>query len=254
MTATNIGGPASQNITVIIGPPVPPDLGAADMSYAFTVGVPFVVQLAASGSQPMTFALTGAPPELTLNPDNTLSGTITLPGSYTFTLTVTNVAGSSQQTVTIVVMVNSSAPSLTISKLQGSVKFNATGHDACALTGSIPNLPAGFNPSGVVVAVNVGDAQAPFNLNAKGQAKAGSTSFMLKLSKKFQGGPVTFTAKLANGSFATAWAAYGIDPNASTKGVMLTMPVSLSLGGTLYAASVDCTYSGKAGVGGKFKK
>jgi len=32
------------------------------------------------------------------------------------------------------------------------------------------------------------------------------------------------------------------------------MPVTLSLGGTLYTATVPATYSGKAGIGGKFKK
>ena len=142
---------------------------------------------------------------------------------------------------------------MTVNKLQGSVKFNAPGHDVCALTGSIPDVPPSFNPSGVVVALNVGGAQVLFTLKAKGQAKSGSSSFMLKLSKKFRGGPVTFTAKLANGSWATAWSAAGISPNTSAKGATISMPVSLSLGGTLYATTVPAAYSGKAGVGGTFK-
>jgi PKD repeat protein len=194
-------------------------------------------------------------------------------GTYTATVTVKDVNGLTA-TGTITVTIVTTGPGatggdgggpqiLTVNKLEGSVKFNVTGRDACTLTGSIPNVAPGFNPSGVVVLLNVGGAQAVFTLNAKGKVKSSNGSLMLKLkpstlnkpAKKieFQGGPVRFTAKLTHGSWADDWAADGVVQTGAAKGAVLTMPVSLSLGGTLYSTPVSITYSGKAGSGGKFK-
>jgi PKD repeat protein len=151
-----------------------------------------------------------------------------------------------------------------VTKASGSVKFNATNKDGCAIAGIIPGVAAGFDPTGVVLTLDIGGARVTFLLDGKGRGKSALGSIALKLkpsvrdavTKKttFLGGDVAFSAKLTSGSWAKAWQNEGVDPASDKANVPMSMLVTVDLGGTVYGATAEVTYSSKAGTGGKFKK
>ena len=168
----------------------------------------------------------------------------------TLSLTVLEVTGSGLPPGTV---------QMTVSKVQGSAKFSGGGHDSVSFSGSIPNVPKGFTTLGKTLSVNYGGALATFTLDAKGKAHAANGTVTLKFKsikdKKtklsiFQGGTIGFQIKLTNGTWVTTW---GMDPNATTTGTK-AMTATIQLDGTLYGAVTNVKYSGKAKVGGKFKK
>jgi len=68
---------------------------------SIVAGRPFTFAVTASGTAPITYAVTAGslPPGLTLNgATGVISGTPTTPGAYTFTVTATNAAGSASVT------------------------------------------------------------------------------------------------------------------------------------------------------------
>jgi uncharacterized protein (TIGR03790 family) len=136
---------------------------------------------------------------------------------------------------------------LTVSKLQGSAKFTVSGHDSCAVLGTIPGLTA-FNPSGQTVLLSIGGAQSSFTLDAKGHGKSAQGTITFKQKP---GSPLAFAAKLTNGTWAATW---GIDPTASTTSAPLPITVAIELGGSTYAATVTASCTSKADVGAKFTK
>jgi len=149
---------------------------------------------------------------------------------------------------------------MTLSKIKATMKFTQTAKDRLQLSGVLPGLPTTFDPTGLVVNINGGGAQAAITLNAKGQGKTETASLRLKLKKKrnkatkkseFVGGDVAFSASLS-GAFTSAWADEGVDPARSDSKVPLTFTVDLSAGGKLYRATVTATYSSKAEKGGAF--
>jgi hypothetical protein len=204
-------------------------------------------------------------------------GTVTLTssvtsktGTFTFTVTSVTATGCTHDSAKDVVtwgsittsgVVSSGSPaapasslsldtsvaalSMTVSNLSGVAHFNGGGHDACALLGSLPNLPAGFIPAGQQVVLNVGGASTTFTLDSKGRGKSAQGVIALKPSNG------TFAAKLQHGTWAAAW---NFDPNTSTQNSPWEMSVTLEIGGNTYAATATTTYSAKAQVVAKFKK
>jgi hypothetical protein len=151
--------------------------------------------------------------------------------------------------------------SMTVSKIQGAAKFATGGHDVAVVAGLIPNLPAGFDPSGQQLVLNIGGANVSFTLNSKGQGKSpqGAIALRLKPAKHnsktnkldFQGGNVAFVAKIVNGTWSAVW---GLDPNVTSKSSPMSMVVTLQVAGQVYVATVTATYTSKAHVGAAFKK
>ena len=127
-----------------------------------------------------------------------------------------------------------------------SVQFAKSGKDTCTLSGVLPALPAGFDPSGKPIVLNIGGVLANFTLNAKGMAKTADGAFQLKLkmtrdkaTKKssFKGGDAPFKIALKKGSYAAAWADEGVSSATSIKKKPLTIAVSMTLGGVMYVAA-----------------
>ena len=188
-------------------------------------------------------------------------------GSYTATVRVGNDQGGRVYS-SVTVIVNdpptTASPDMLVLKMLGYVKFNATNSDSVSLYGALLNLSGPMALNGAVVTLNVGGAQVSFTLDAAGRAKSSLGTFALRFlhAKRDkttgtydpQGNPVIFYANLTHGSWATAWAADGIDPTVTTTNASLTMPVSLTLGGSTCTTSVPVNYYGKANVIGRFRK
>jgi PKD repeat protein len=148
---------------------------------------------------------------------------------------------------------------MSVSSLSGKVNFASSGRDACSLTGTVPDLPAKFDPTGVNVRVNVGGATGIFTLNSKGKAISdeGSISLTLKPSVRnkatgkveFLGGPVNFKLQLKNGTWSDDWADEGVDPTADATGKSMTITVDLTLNGKTFTSNLTKSYSAKKGKG-----
>jgi autotransporter-associated beta strand protein len=80
----------------------PPVITSAS-SFSATVGVSLSGQMAASGAAPITFSGIDLPAGITVNTDGLISGTPTVAGSFTATLTATNAGGATDQTVSFIV-------------------------------------------------------------------------------------------------------------------------------------------------------
>ena len=148
VTAENSEGDDSQTITVVIvAVPVVTVYNAPDG----TVGDAYNFQFEATGYPVPTWSYTGDLPDgLTLGTDGTLSGTPTEAGTFIFTVTATNSAGSDSQTVTVVISPALEAPEITVYNAPDGVvgdaysfEFEATGYPAPAWS-SIGNLPPGL--------------------------------------------------------------------------------------------------------------
>jgi hypothetical protein len=136
------------------------------------------------------------------------------------------------------------APTLTVTKLRATARYSIApaakslnpGRDMATISGTLANVPAGFDPNGQMLALNMGGASLQFTLdkNGKGASKDGSVA--LKLA---QGGAL-FTAKLMHGNFASSW---GLTAKAGTT----TVPVAVEIGDNAWSADVSVTCSKKSG-------
>jgi len=147
---------------------------------------------------------------------------------------------------------------MTVSKLHGSIKPG--GHDDVSITGFLPDVLKGFDPTGKTLIVDIGGASATFTLNSKGQDRINNGAAVLKFkpvirNKKtrnfvFMGGNVAYAFKLQNGSWAATW---GL-PSGGTSTGKMTLTSTITLDGTVYAAAATINYSMKGKGGGKFGK
>jgi len=149
---------------------------------------------------------------------------------------------------------------LSVSKVQGSAKFGASGHDTYALSGSFPNLPALFDPSGKTVIVNLSGALVSFTLDTKGHAKNENGTFTLHLKKthnrstkksEFIGGAGPFKAGLKGGTWSDDWLPLGFDPTVAKS--KLTFAAEVALDGVVYVASVSADYASQKAKSARFK-
>ena len=262
---------AAGKIYAILGPI---QIGPSNSTLpAGTVGTNYSALFTATGgSAPYTWSvLSGTlPAGLTLSSTGVLSGTPTASGPSTFTVGVQDslaATGSQAYTLTINPLINGggggSTLPLTVTKLGAAVKFNVTAHDTLQVSGAIPNLPAGFAPTGVPVTLNVSGATVPFTLDAKGHAKTaqGTLALQVKLKRDrtthiatFPGGNVNFTAHLKNGTFAGFWLSLGVNPLKDAKSQPVTLTVDLTLQSQLYEAAVPTLYSARANKNGTLRK
>lgn len=90
----------SSNGGALPEPAVVPSIVTSSLP-AMTVNQPYTTTLSVTGTQPMSFSTTVLPAGLTLNTTTgMISGTPTASGAYSFTVTVTNAAGSDSQLLT----------------------------------------------------------------------------------------------------------------------------------------------------------
>lgn len=151
---------------------------------------------------------------------------------------------------------------LNVGKAGGKMSFKTVGKDSISLQGSF-DLPAGFDSENKVVMVDIGGASTTFTLDKKGKSKVGLSSFALTLklvmdkatkTKRFNGGPVKFRAKLAGGTWADDWADEGVDAATAVKNAPMSMTVQIRLNGNIYESVLSMLYTSKPGSGASIKK
>jgi glucose/arabinose dehydrogenase len=154
--------------------------------------------------------------------------------------------------------------SLTVNKLRGKLSFKNTDRDQVSVSGTLGTLPAGHNPSGKIVSVNVGGAAEAFTLNDKGRGKTGVSTFSLSLKPKrrnaqtgkpeFAGGIVAFKSILKKGTFSDDWTDEGINRAATIIDQPIKFIVVVTLDGTELRTESNTVYRGKAERSGSFKE
>ena len=149
-------GKKKLNFYNIENPPPPPPVVATCYAVTAVAGVPIEpTQLGASGGEggPYTFTATGLPDGLTLSTDGVLSGTPTVSGNFTYTITVTDNSGNTGSSSCAV---NVAPPPVvatcySINAMAGiaitPVQLTASGGTGGPYTFSATGLPAGLTVS-----------------------------------------------------------------------------------------------------------
>jgi len=142
---------------------------------------------------------------------------------------------------------------LTVEKFQAKVNLNPAKSDidTCSLTANL-GLESGFSVTNQPVTVDVGGVQESFTLNAKGRGVTSADTCKLSYTKNSK--LWTLTASLKKGSWATAWAQYGVT-NADTPkgGLTVTLPVGVTIGGEAFSGGKSLTYKATADKSGSLK-
>ena len=150
MTAANAAGSVQATLALRVtekgAVPTAPTITTATLPNA-TAGTPYSFQIAASGTAPITFSAANLPDGLSLSSNGLLSGTPTAAGSYSFTVTAANAAGSIQATLTLTV--TQSGTSGGGSTGGGSTGGGGTGGGA----GSTPSAPEVSTQGGQATAI-----------------------------------------------------------------------------------------------------
>ena len=168
-------------------------------------------------------------------------------GQYAVSVMVSDGFASTNATGLVTV-----ACSLAITKMQAKLNFAKTNSDSCTLS-AILDLDAGFSVTNkLVITPDIGGAQVPFTLNAKGRGVSPFGSCKLAYKKKTK--HWAFSAKLAKGSWQASWATYGLENKPIPKpGIWVEMPVVVVIGDDALGAERPMLYTAKSGKSGSAK-
>nr|WP_243843624.1 putative Ig domain-containing protein [Microbacterium endophyticum] len=112
VTVTDDNGTAAQDVTLVVTPaPLPPVITSGEPDVA-TVGDSYSFTFTATGTAPVTWAMTvGTLPQgLSLSNSGVLSGTPTVAGTYTFTLAASDENGRTTKDITLSVTAANTVP------------------------------------------------------------------------------------------------------------------------------------------------
>ena len=148
------------------------------------------------------------------------------------------------------------ACNLTITKLQIGLNFAKVNSDSISLkaTVGLPGITNVTQLTNKVVVVDVGDVQARYAINKKGQGTgvANSTCQLVytKPTKKLPVGYWTATITLTKGSWHTQFAKYLLDPQLhKSPGLPVSVPVVLLVGDEVFATDQPLHYISTAKSG-----
>jgi hypothetical protein len=168
-------------------------------------------------------------------------------GPYAVNVVVSDGLVSTNATSLVIV-----ACQLTITKMQMKLNFAKLNADSVSLSG-ILDLDAGFNPASKAVTLNIGGAQVPFTLDAKGKGRGVSDFGSCKLAYNKKTLSWTLTANLAKGTWRTAWAAYGLENESVKPGTWVTMPVVVVISDDAFADERPVLYTATKDKSGSAK-
>ena len=188
-------------------------------------------------SQPATFSATGLPAGLTVNATSgNISGTPTVEGTFTVTLTVTNASGSDFKTINLTI--NPPAPVITspaaASATAGSAfTYTATATPATGVTFTAPTRPAWLNISGATLSGTPTEA-GTFSVLITATNVTGSVTLPLSITVTLPPNAPAYSGTL-NPS-GTAGTAINFTPNfgtgTTTYAITGTLPTGLSFSTT----------------------
>ncbi|MGD0016619.1 MAG: glycosyl hydrolase family 28 protein [Verrucomicrobiia bacterium] len=168
-------------------------------------------------------------------------------GPYDVTVTVSDGKEKISSNLTVTV-----ACELFITKLQASLNFAKTNSDSCTLTAAF-DPGTGINLTNKVV-IDVGGAQVPFTMDAKGKGKGVSNFGSCKLAYNKKTGLWILTVKLAKGSWHAQWAALGLNNATISKpGTSVNMPVVMVIDTDAFAAERSMVYTATEDKSGSAK-
>lgn len=137
-------------ITIKITAPVPPSITAASVNG--TVGQALSFNISATGGNPLTYSLTGAPTGMTVNTSGVVSWAAPVLGKYSVTAVVKDSkSGLTAQAIYTVTVVNPPAPSIAAGAISGAVgkalTFNVSAVVSNPVTYSMTGAPSGMTIS-----------------------------------------------------------------------------------------------------------
>ena len=203
ITATNGSGSDGEILPINITPQ-PPVITSVN-SVTGTVGQPFNFPITTTGSQPITFTVSGPPNDLPAGLSlvgNVIIGTPTVAGQKVVTITASNGGGSTQQSLTITILQTPVITSpLTFTGTIGDASFNypITATGSATITFSVNPLPGapGFPPgltfaNGVISGTPATAGVFSITLTATNSATPGTDTRTLLLTIN----PMVFTSPL----------------------------------------------------------
>jgi len=196
--------------------------------------VAFTVQAENPSGTPLNYnwdfgdGQTGAGPE----PLNTYTST----NCQGYAVSVVIDDGTDSTTGTVLV---ATACTLDIIKLQLNSRFASANADRLTMTVSIEPW-TDFNPKGQTLALDVGNAQVSFLLDANGNSWSNYGRIKLHFNKRTR--IWTLTARLRNGNWHNQWSSYGLVTGPLTASSMVTVPAVVVLGAEAFAATPQMLY------------
>ncbi len=142
LQATNVAGTGSQTFTVSVAPPdIPPTITSVPPTTG-KVGTPFVYDVDADGSTPITFTKFAGPAEFTINPGSGIvTWTPTASGSINVTVQAQNAFGTDSQTFTVAVAPADVPPAIVSTPTLTGKVGEAYSYDADNTASAIGTLP-----------------------------------------------------------------------------------------------------------------
>ncbi|WMW80039.1 putative Ig domain-containing protein [Undibacterium cyanobacteriorum] len=137
-------------LTIKITAPVPPSITAASINA--TVGKALSFTVTASGANPLTYSLSGAPTGMTISTAGAVSWAAPVLGKYSVTVIVKDSkTGLTAQAIYTVTVVNPPAPTIAATSISGAVgkalSFNVTSVASNTVTYTMSGAPSGMSVS-----------------------------------------------------------------------------------------------------------
>jgi C1A family cysteine protease len=227
LSAANAGGVGSGTVTVTIVTPLiaAPTITSADTASA-TVGVPFSYTITASGS-PTSFGASGLPPGLTVNTSTgALSGTPTLAGAHTVTLSAANAGGTGTDTLNLTVaaaaatapVITSSSTATGVSSSDFVYRIEATNSPTSFGAAGLPGSLHIATLTGTITGTLPGAGSYPITLSASNAAGSGYRVLLLTVTGSSIYGPPNdaFANRIPLSGISIS--ATGTNSNASAEG------------------------------------
>lgn len=189
--AANVAGTDSRAFTLTIAAPVPPPIITTTALPSGPPSVAYSTTIAATGAQPITWAITAGTLCTGLNLNTStgaIAGTPTVTQTCSFTVRATNSAGTNNKTFSITIVASAVPPTITTSALLPAGSINRAYAATIAATGATPitwsitagGLPAGFTfdpTTGIVTGSTAAVGIYPFTVRAQNAAGSNSRSF-----------------------------------------------------------------------------
>ncbi len=258
--AVNAAGTDSTDLSITIASPTTPGLPVITTSSlpSGTRGTAYTASLSATGTAPITWALTsGALPRgLELNTSGDISGTPTQAGTFTFTVQATNSVGTASMsfTITIATPTVPGSPSITTTSLSSgtagtaySAVLTATGTTPITWSVSSGSLPAGLTLSaaGVISGTPTATGRYTFTVTAQNSAGSAARQLTLRIVAASSGGgssttrtaPAISTSSLSAGTAGSSYS-YTLAASGSTPIIWSLLSGSLPSGLKLSSSGV----------------